>query len=127
MLGGAGGLARLLSRDASAHLLEASYRPLLGAPFQVISARGVDLKLVGVRSLGALSVGNTRMTGREHFALDFEGPAGNPLGSSLHQLAHPDLGRFQLFLAPVGQPGSVQRYEAVINRFEINTRRRIDV
>jgi hypothetical protein len=127
VIAGAGGLAGLLGLDASAHLVEASYRPLLGRTFQVLSPRGADLRLVGVRNLGALSVGRRRLTGREHFALDFEGPAGNRLGSSLYQLSHPDLGRFQLFLAPVGLPGSVQRYEAIINRFEINTRRKIDV
>ena len=85
---------------------------------------GVDLELGGVRHLGPLTVGRTLVTGKEHFALDFMGPGGSRLASSLHEISHPELGNFQLFLTPVGQAGSVQRYEAIVNRFAVNTGRR---
>jgi hypothetical protein len=120
---GLGSLLRLGARD---HLSEASYRPLVGSVFRVNTV-GVDLQLIGVRHLGPLAVGRARLTGKEHFALDFEGSGGDRVASSLHWLSHPELGSFQLFLTPVGRGGSVQRYEATINRFEVNTRRRIDV
>jgi hypothetical protein len=126
LIAGSGGLGSLLRLGGLDHLVEASYRPLVGGNFQV-GGGGVVVKLVGVRHLGPLSVGRAVMTGREYFALDFEGSAGNPLASSQHLLSHPAFGRFELFLSPVGPAGSVQRYEAVVNRFEINTGRKIDV
>jgi hypothetical protein len=126
LIAGSGSWGSLLRLGALDPLAEASYRPLVGSNFQV-GTGGVVLKLVGVRNLGPLSVGRMLMTGKEYFALDFEGPAGNRLASAQHPLSHPDLGHFQLFVSPVGLTDSVQRYEAIVNRFEINTERRNDV
>jgi hypothetical protein len=126
LIAGSGGFGSLLRLGVLDPLAEASYRPLVGSNFQVGSG-GTVLKLVGVRNLGPLSFGRTLMTGKEHFALDFEGPAGNRLASAQHPLSHPDLGQFQLFLTPVGRTSSIQGYEAIVNRFEINTGRKIDV
>jgi hypothetical protein len=50
------------------------------------------------------------------FSLTFAGPLGAPLEAGTHTLRHPALGRFQLFLSPVGAPGRDLRYEAVIDR-----------
>ena len=126
LIAGSSGVRSLLPRARPDHLVEASYRPLVGSAFTVDGAE-VGLHLVGVRHLGALRVGSALMSGREHFALDFEGPAANRLASSQHQLSHPAFGRFVLFLTPVGQSTSVQRYEAVVNRYEITIGRRFDV
>jgi len=52
---------------------------------------------------------------RESFSLLFELQDGEPLGSGLHQLAHPDFEGFHLFLSPISQPKSNRSmlYEAV--------------
>lgn len=112
--------------DDARHLREATYRPLVGEMFRVTSGgRAVDLKLTGVRNLGPLHYGNALLSGRELFALDFEGPAAKPLPSSMHTLSARDLGPFQLFVSPVGRTLSIQRYEAIVNRYEINIGRNI--
>jgi hypothetical protein len=49
------------------------------------------------------------------FSLLFKGPRGAAADGPT-SLRHPELGGFELFLAPVAAPGADQRYEAVINR-----------
>lgn len=119
LIAGSGGFA-LLRLSRPDHLAAASYLPLVGTGFRV-EGYAFALELAAVRQLGSMAHGQALMTGREHFALDFAGPAGARLESSLHRLLHPDLGSFLLFLTPVGQPGSVQRYEAIVNRFEFRS------
>jgi len=35
----------------------------------------------------------------------------------IYLVEHPALGSFRLFLAPVGRPSTVERYEAIVDRF----------
>jgi hypothetical protein len=60
-----------------------------------------------------LSTGTKRET--ESFSLMFR--AANPLSqfTSIHQISHPALGSFDLFLTPRPQEGGVMLYEAVFN------------
>jgi hypothetical protein len=59
---------------------------------------------------------NGRVVG-DSFSILFEGRAGVPLDQATHELKHPSLGVFPVFLSPVGLTnGSTQRYEAVFNR-----------
>jgi hypothetical protein len=123
---GAFGLGIFTRLDDARHLREATYRPLVGDVFRVVnSGHTVDLKLTGVRNLGPLQYSNQLVTGREHFALDFKGPVDKPLQSSMHTLTARNLGPFQLFVSPVGRTDSVQRYEAIVNRYEINVGRNV--
>jgi hypothetical protein len=117
----------VLDRSArGSYLAETTYRPLVGSVFNVETPSGkLDLTLAGTRSVGPLRHGQTLLFGKENFALDFKGRLG--ITSGTHALSHPALGQFQLFINPVGQPGSVQRYEAIVNTYEINTGRTIRV
>jgi hypothetical protein len=116
----------VLDRSARpSYLAETTYRPLVGSVFNVETPSGkIALTLAGTRSLGPLRYGQALISGKENFALDFKGRLG--MTSGVHTLSHPALGQFQLFINPVGQPGSSQRYEAIINTYHINIGRRID-
>ena len=119
------GFGALNRPGRASHLAEATYRPLVGDVFTASKDTGtIDLTLAGTRSLGPLRYGPGLLAGKEHFALDFNGPAG--MRSGLQTLSHPALGQFQLFVSPVGQPASIQRYEAIVNTYGINIGRRID-
>lgn len=51
------------------------------------------------------------------FALQLSGAAGaDALEQGVHVFSHPQLGAFELFLAPVDPPAAGQRYEIVIDR-----------
>ena len=115
---------RVFASPGDAHLVRASWAPLVGTDVRV---GGTSLRLVRIRDLGPQRYGNRLLTGSQHFALDFAGPLDAPLSSSLHTVEHPLLGRFQMFLSPVSKPGSVLTYEAIINRFDINLGRNNNV
>jgi len=124
---GAFGLGIFNQLDGSRHLHEATYRPLVGEVFRATnSGQAVDLKLARVRNLGPLHYGGQLLAGGEHFVLDFEGPIDKPLQSSMHTLTARSLDPFQLFVSPVGRKDSVQHYEAIVNRYEINLGRKVN-
>ncbi len=53
----------------------------------------------------------------EKFSLIFSGPKDGLLASAIHQIEHPELGRFEMHLGPIGMPGADGlRYEAVFNQ-----------
>jgi hypothetical protein len=52
----------------------------------------------------------------EAFSLIFQGDGAAGFGDGLHTLEHPALGTFSLFLAGVDRPGTVQDYQAVVDR-----------
>ena len=54
--------------------------------------------------------------GRECFSLLFQGPADCPLAQGTYRFSHEQLGRFDLFIVPVGAERSARQYEAVVNR-----------
>ena len=58
-----------------------------------------------------------RGAGNETFSLRFEGTGQRCLAQETYWLEHPELGRFALFLVPVGIPqGETVCYQAIINR-----------
>jgi hypothetical protein len=69
--------------------------------------QGADLKLVSVADLSDPKLVNSE----DAFALTFR--SDTPFESGTRSLAHPDLGVFELFIAPVDGDGS---YEAIVNR-----------
>jgi hypothetical protein len=122
--GGIGGLAvfgllpileGLATRTAgAAELTQARFARLMGTTFQVGIAQGraVTIRLISVRSLAAMG---PRPTG-EGFSLIFSGSHTDVFGQDGYAVAHPSLGRFDMFLVPVGPTGPDQHYEAVFNR-----------
>jgi hypothetical protein len=123
-VGGIGGLAvfgllpvleGLAGRaSGAAELNMATFARQLGTTFQVSVAAGnaVVVKLISVRPLTAVGASPTG----EGFSLVFSGSLSNPFGQDSYRVAHPRLGRFEMFLVPVGPTGHDQRYEAVFNR-----------
>lgn len=52
-----------------------------------------------------------------HFSLLFRGDATQPLDQNTYRFEHARLGRFEMFIVPVGRPGETHcYYEAVFNR-----------
>ena len=88
--------------------------PYLGSPFivHVGDGRTVSVELSEVASYPAMR-GAPR---QEPFALVFAGPSETPFAQGLYALDHPELGRLEIFLVPIGPgPDGRHRYEAVFN------------
>jgi hypothetical protein len=96
-------------------LNQASFARVVGTTFRVSVAanRAVVIRLLSVRPLAA--VGRTKPTG-EGFSLLFSGSRAEVFGQDNYPIGHPTLGKFELFLVPVGPAGPDQRYEAIFNR-----------
>jgi hypothetical protein len=96
-----------------AFLRRSTYTPLVGEAF---TAGGHVLRLTAV---GDVQGAQTKASLRGHqdaFWIEFEGPA-DALDEDIHQLGHPLLGPFPMFLGPVGAVrGTAQTYGATVDR-----------
>ena len=52
----------------------------------------------------------------ESFSLVFHGPGDRLLPQKMHPFEHQQLGRFELFIVPIGQGPGYFKYQAVFNR-----------
>jgi hypothetical protein len=88
--------------------------PCLNQGFELdpATADRLVLELIEVRPLGNPGSAGP---GREPFAALFRGPLEPALPQGIHALEHPDLGRLEIFLVPVGRDPQGTRYEAVFN------------
>ena len=82
----------------------------LNTRFRVIgeTAETVDVELVKVTSLSSAR--------QVQFSILFQGPANLFLPQRTYTLEHEILGKFDLFLVPVGKNAQGFEYEAVFNR-----------
>jgi hypothetical protein len=99
--------------DTPSYLLRSSYLSLSTQSFGA-SLRGAtsDLTLQAVGDLPAAAHADKALAGSEDaFALSFT--SSSALAPQIHTFSHPDLGVFDLFIAPVENQG---RYEVVVNR-----------
>jgi len=122
--GGVGGLVlfgvlpileSLAARATGAvELTQARFARLVGTDFRVARGPGrtATVRLVSVRPIAPVG---PRPIG-EGFSLIFSGGHSQAFGQDSYKIAHPSLGRFEMFLVPVGPDGPDQRYEAVFNR-----------
>ena len=98
----------------------ADFASLLNAAFRVYSdpATMVELKLVEV--LPALSPGRADPSPAgvrgENFSIVFGGPGDRLLPQGIYAFEHDQIGRFVLFIVPIGKDRERFRYEAVFNR-----------
>jgi hypothetical protein len=124
--GGAAGAALYLgaltgtagAAGVPAYLRRSGYDGLTGSSFTATGAGGwpASLRLTEVTDLVRAAT-DPDFAGRDDaFALSFSGPAGAPLESGIHELSHPVLGRFSVFIAPVERAAGEQRYEVVVDR-----------
>ena len=98
--------------DTPAYLLRSSYLSLSTKSFGT-SLRGQtsDLTLQSVADLPPAASDKSLAGSEDAFALSFS--ASSPLTPEIHTFSHPDLGVFDLFIAPVERQGA---YEVVVNR-----------
>jgi hypothetical protein len=94
-----------------------TFDPYVGGIFQAPDALGnmISLTLVSAttnRSTAKISTGRVRQT--DSFSLMFKAERALPPFTSIHQISHPSLGKFDLFLTPREKDG-VYYYEAVFN------------
>jgi len=102
------------------HLRRSTYllltdRRFRGRPADVLSSASRKLfTLVEIADLPRAKTLAKYRDSEHAFHLLFEGP---PRGTQdTYVLDHPATGTFRLFLAPVGRPSAVQRYEAIVDR-----------
>ncbi len=52
----------------------------------------------------------------EYFSLIFQGPATPALPQKIYDFEHPAIGKFSIFIVPVGRSADGLQYEAIFNR-----------
>jgi hypothetical protein len=111
-------LAAPLARTATATqspLRRATYAALSDRTFRI--RRGGVVRTIALREIADLPRAATLAKYRgsdDAFGLTFDGPPGGEQGT--YTFAHPTIGRFAMFITPVGRPSKLQTYEAVIDR-----------
>jgi hypothetical protein len=94
---------------APRYLRLATYVPLVGSTFRIHRE--------GSSPLSVKLVSATPLAGKgESFSLIFHGDRNAELGQQISSVGHPSLGRFDLFVAPVGRDVKGQDFQAVVNR-----------
>ncbi len=98
----------------------ATFDPYVGGIFQSPDARGrmVNLTLLSATSkqpVDGLRLSTTTASQTDCFSLMFKAARVLPESPSIHQMSHPALGSFELFLTPRSQAGGGMGYEAVFN------------
>lgn len=89
-----------------------TFIPHIGTPFGLAAAHGPDL-VATLTEVDAASASPAAVP--RSFSLAFEAAPGHPSGQGTYAVRHPRLGRFDLFVVPVGRPGPVRTYQAVIS------------
>jgi len=107
-------LTRKSLKSSSLSLTKATFAPYVNTVFRIYpdTSKTVKTTLVSVADIGPVSDKN--IAGRECFVLSFRGS--EPLRQSTYRIEHDALGRFDLFLVPVGKNRNGRYYQAVINR-----------
>ena len=91
------------------HLRLATYVPLVGSAFRIHQEEASSLKVTLVSATRLPAAG-------ESFSLVFRGAADAAVGQQTYTLEHPRLGRFPLFIVPVGPATKTQDFQAIVNR-----------
>jgi Domain of unknown function (DUF6916) len=93
-----------------AYLRLATYVPLVGSTFRIHRP--------GTPRLSVTLVSATALPSEigESFSLIFRGHGDAKLGQETYTIEHSSLGRFPLFLVPVGPAGKGQEFQAIVNR-----------
>ena len=93
-----------------------AFSPWLKTKFRVIldSANSLELELVEANAITSPGHANPA---HEIFSLIFHGPDKQLLPQRIYSFEHDRMGRFDLFIVPIGQkPGFIQ-YQVLFNRF----------
>jgi len=87
-----------------------TFAEILGDGFRVHDEDG---RVYDLRLAAAVPVGLAPTGGRAPFSILFRGPAAPILPQRIYAVEHETLGRFELFLVPLGPDDAGARYEAV--------------
>jgi hypothetical protein len=98
---------------AASHLRRSSYTGLVGQRFAV---GAVELRLLSVADVAGAAANRSLAGSQDAFVLTLSGPLDRVLEAGTHTVSNAELGKFELFVAPVGRPRRDRRYEAVIDR-----------
>ncbi|MCX6903249.1 MAG: hypothetical protein NTW03_07180 [Verrucomicrobia bacterium] len=96
----------------------ARFSEFLRTPFQVrlAPASTLELLLVEATALRPAIRGGTGGERFESFSIVFEGPEDPMLPQATYSLEHEQMGRFDLFMVPIGKENQSIRYQALFNR-----------
>lgn len=106
-------------QDPLFYFSEATFRPYINGYFEAPNSRGelVALKLISVNGykpkVGSM-VAASKARETKSFSLMFKSSERLPPFTSIHNVSHPALGKFDLFLTPREKDGEFY-YEAVFN------------
>lgn len=98
----------LTEKEFSQHV-NTKFRVALDTPQQI------ELELVEVKSY---LVKANEQSGMERFSVFFTGPEDGRLSQRVYSLEHDAMGKFDIFLVPIGHDDQGFRYEAVFNYFK---------
>jgi hypothetical protein len=89
------------------------FRPRLNETFRLeAGASHLDVELTEAEAAGEPRPGLPR---EQAFSLVFTGPPEPVLPQALYRLEHPEMGRLDIFLVPIGAGPEGVQYEAVFN------------
>ncbi|HRC84218.1 MAG TPA: hypothetical protein PK413_01260 [Thermoanaerobaculia bacterium] len=92
-------------------LTREQFAPHLAQTFRLeLQGHTLELQLAEVNALADHSGGRAS---RQPFSLVFVGSRNQVLPQRIYPLDHPDLGRLEIFLVPIGPDARGMRYEAV--------------
>jgi hypothetical protein len=97
-----------------------TFAPYVGDIFSAPNSRGesVELRLDQVKKYEAKNRLTSRAQSTESFTLVFKASAELPPLTSIHEISHPRLGKFDLFLTRYKNDKGELFYEAVINHLQ---------
>ena len=94
----------------SENLTKSVFEKHLNSEFQVQNGSG------GTIAAELIEVSEGRCTPKqEQWAILFRAPKETPLQQSMYQFKHSEMGKFELFIVPVGEDEGGYQYEAVFN------------
>jgi hypothetical protein len=116
-------IPRKALREGLTYFKSSTFRPYVGDIFQASNSRGqtIELTLTKVAEYKpntATRITTKRARGSESFSLTFSTNEQLPPFSSIHQMSHPALGTFDLFLTTHQTENGTFKYEAVFSRLE---------
>ena len=93
------------------------FEECVGNTFRIHADAGisVDAELIEATALGSRSGSSGVVAPRDAFSIVFRGPVEPVLPQKIYTLEHAKLGRFELFLVPIGPDAGGMCYEAVFN------------
>jgi len=103
----AGAVGRGTARSSHVALTQEAFASVVNSTFAVRVAR--SWRSVVLSSVDPLA------SGPNGFSLSFDGLSGQAFGQDTYKIVHPDIGRFPMFMVPVGLPGAEQQYQAIFN------------